>query len=97
MFDKPTDPKEGDLRVWHVPQLPMKAFYVEVGTVSEAVKIIDTLAYYDIFQFENKIKPDYCNMSGLEVFENGEWCEWENEDGDNVDCVKFIWEHRPSE
>lgn len=50
------------------------------------------LANYDIFQFENHIKPDYWNVSGLEVYEaaafDGEpgWCEWYDEEtGDDTD------------
>lgn len=79
-----SDPKEGDLVVWHVPQVPMKAFRVPVSSVAEAKLILEVLANYDLFQFENNVKPDYCNMNGLEVFENGEWVEWESEDGDDI-------------
>jgi len=67
------------LRVWHIPQIPGKPFHVEVGSTTEARKVMKILANYDIFQFENRIKPDYCNASGLEVFEGGEWTEWYDE------------------
>lgn len=82
----PVEPelREGQLRVWHIPQVPMKAFYVDVASVEEARKILAVLADYDIFQFENKVKPDYANASGLEIVEDGEWREWESEDGDNI-------------
>jgi len=73
------------LRIWHIPQVPGKAFNVAVNTPREAKKILDVLADYDAFQFENKIKPDYSNAAGLEVFENGEWCEWEDAEGNNID------------
>ena len=53
------------LRVWHIPQVPMKAFHVEVETTEEAVKVLNILADYDLFQYENRVKPDYCNMQGL--------------------------------
>ena len=72
--------KDGDLRVWHVPQLPGKGFHVLVDTPKEAQRVIQLLAEYDLFQYENKIKPDYCNASGLEVFDDGEWYEWYDED-----------------
>jgi hypothetical protein len=75
---------EGALRVWWVPQIPMKPFHVPVATPADAGKLLDILADYDAFQFENRIKPDYCNAGGLEVFENGEWCEWESEDGEDI-------------
>ena len=57
------------LRVWHIPQVPGEPFYVEAGTVQEAVKLMDTLAAYDSFQLENNIKDDYANMNGLEFYD----------------------------
>lgn len=60
--------KPGDLRVWWVPQVPMKSFYVQVDTVEIGVKVMDVLAEYDLFQFKNKVKPDYSNAGGL--------CHW---------------------
>ena len=68
------------LRVWWIPQVPCKSFYVEVATVEEGVKIMDILGFYDVFQFENNIKPDYANAGGLEVFEDNEWTGWWIED-----------------
>lgn len=76
------DAKIGDLRVWHIPQVPGKPFHVLVDTPQEAQRVIQLLAAYDVFQYENKIKPDYMNVSGLEVFEadgvdgKSGWCEW---------------------
>lgn len=69
------------LRVYHIPQVPMKAFYVPVKSVAEGKKVMDILAAYDAFQFENNIKPDYCNINGLEVFDEGEqeWVSWDIE------------------
>ncbi len=74
------------LRIWHIPQVPMKAFHVEVSNIDEAWKILNTLWNYDLFQYENKVKPDYCNMSGLEYFDEEEkdWLGWEDEDGYNI-------------
>ena len=78
-------PSIGDLRVWHIPQVPMEAFCVPVDSPEEAVKILDVLANYDIFQYQKRVKPDYCNAAGLEVYEAGGsddgtapgWVEWE--------------------
>jgi len=75
---------KGDLRVWWIPQVPMKPFHVPVESLEQAMFLLDVLADYDIFQFENRIKPDYCNAGGLEVFDDGEWFEWENKMGDSV-------------
>ncbi|KKM20794.1 hypothetical protein LCGC14_1641930 [marine sediment metagenome] len=76
--------KEGDLRVWHIPQVPMKAFYVEVKSIEEAIKILNVLANYDDFEFINKVKPDYSNVQGLERWENGGWIEWEDENYNSI-------------
>lgn len=78
--------KEGDLRVWWIPQVPMPAFNVPVATPHEAAKLLDVLAKYDLFQLEHNIKPDYSNTGGLSVFEDGEWSEWyDEESGEDID------------
>ena len=83
---------EKKMRVWWCPQIGHGlSFYVPVKTVEEAKRLMDTLAAYDQFQFENNIKPDFCNAGGLQVWdeENQEWLDWEYEDDgnyyDNVD------------
>lgn len=74
------------LRVWWIPQVPGKPFHVSVKSVDEAKLVIRTLANYDLFQFENHIKGDYCNAGGLEQLEpDGEWFEWEDADGYSID------------
>lgn len=81
------------LRVAHFPQVPCKAFYVEgIKDVHDAKKVMDMLANYDMFQYENNIKPDYANASFLERWyadgeKDGEWEDWiDDETGiDNVD------------
>ncbi len=82
--------EEIKLRVWWKPQIPMnESFYVEVATPQEAKKVLDILAKYDLFQLENKIKPDFSNAGGLEVFESKQWSEWHSENGEDIDEVKF--------
>ena len=88
------EPKIGSLRVWWVPQVPMKAFRVPVKDIEQARLILDTLAKYDIFQFENRVKPDYSNTGGLEVYvkDAGEgtpdWEDWEDDEGNDIDSVE---------
>lgn len=84
------------LRVWHIPQVPMKAFFVEVSSVEEGVRMMSALADYDAFQLENNIKPDYCNVNGLHVWDEtltdqdlmdmgltDRWVDWYHEDFDD--------------
>lgn len=59
----------GDLKVWHIPQIPMKSFEVKVDSIEEGIKLMDVLADYDLFQYHNNIKPDYSNASGLVRYE----------------------------
>jgi len=73
-------PKEGDLKVWWIPQIPMKSFEVPVKSVSEGAKVLKVLGAYDMFQFHNNIKPDFSNAGGLDIFEKGEWSTWYDED-----------------
>lgn len=78
-------PQEGDLQVWWKPQVPMQSFIVSVDSVQEARKLLSVLADYDQFQFDKRIKGDYCNTGGLSVFEDGEWLDWYSEDGYGID------------
>ena len=67
------------LRVWWIPQIGInETFYVPVNTAEEGKKLLDTLATYDAFQLQNNVKPDYCNIGGLQIFdeEENEWCDW---------------------
>ena len=84
--------KDGDLRVWWVPQVPMKSFYVGVKDVEQAKLILNALAQYDLFQWRNKVKPDYSNAGGLQIYAKNyegvmEWTDWEDEDGEDIDEI----------
>lgn len=74
---------EVKLRVWHILQIPCKPFHVPVSSPDEAIKILGVLADYDLFQFENHIKPDYSSAQGLEEWDEAEqeWVEWNSDDG----------------
>ena len=74
---------ERTMRVWWNPQVGCGAtFYIPVTSVENARRVMDILSAYDCFQWNHKIKPDYCNCGGLENFdeENGEWQDWYFED-----------------
>ena len=66
------------LRVWWMPQIPMKSFYIPVNSVEEGKKVLDMLAAYDLFQLQNNVKPDFCNTGGLQILdeEENDWCDW---------------------
>lgn len=83
----------GDLRIWWIPQVPMKPFYVYVRNIAEARLLLDALADYDAFQFANRIKPDYSNVGGLQVYEGDSegdgWCDWYDDEDDDIDHEKY--------
>lgn len=84
--------KHGELRCWWVPQVPMRAFHVLVTSLVEARLVLDTLARYDLFQLENKVKPDYSNAGGLQIFDandktdsdGGSWVDWYSDEGEDI-------------
>ncbi|SEU09275.1 hypothetical protein SAMN05443270_3078 [Lacrimispora sphenoides] len=76
------------LRVWWIPQIGIKeTFYIPVNTPEEGKKFLDALAAYDAFQLQNNVKPDYCNVGGLQMFDESEqeWNDWCLEYYDDVD------------
>src|SRR5437764_15443226 len=75
MTEAKAEPKEGDLRVWWIPQIPMKPFLFSVPSLTVGRLFLEVLAKYDLFQLENNIKPDFANTGGLARFEDGEWCD----------------------
>ncbi len=81
--------KEGQLRVWHIPQVPMHSFRVYVESIKEAKKVLEVLAIYDLFQCEYRVKPDYSNAQGLQVLKGGKWIDWEDEEGNDIDDTEL--------
>jgi hypothetical protein len=79
--------KEGDLQVWHIPQVPGKAFTVDVENIREAKRIDKILCDYDMFELNQRVKGDFCNAGGLNIYEDGEWVSWHNKDGDDFDEI----------
>jgi hypothetical protein len=83
-----TERKDGALQVWWIPQVGMsKVFTVDVATPEEGGKLLEVLAQYDLYQWKNRIKPDYSNAGGLRQWDadEGEWLEWDDpETGDDI-------------
>lgn len=86
------------MRVWWIPQVPMKAFHVYVDNVEEGCKVMEVLAEYDKFQLINNLKPDYCNAGGIQVFDpdddydspNGSWVSWCDEETGEDDPFSYV-------
>lgn len=79
-------PQDGDLRVWHIPQIPGNAFFVRVASFEEADLVLRVLAEYDLFQLHNRIKPDYSSAQGVEVYRFADVIgeDWEEVEDDEI-------------
>ncbi len=92
--------KAGDLQVWWIPQVGARGippFQVDVPTVEAGVLLLATLARYDKFQLDHRIKPDYCNTGGLRRWcddSDGDgypgWENWYDEETGNDDPSQFV-------
>lgn len=82
-------PLLGQLQVWWIPQVPSKPFVVDVASLHEAKLLLKVLTDYDIFQYENRIKPDYCNAGGLRTWDGNDWEDWYDEDGNDIGETKL--------
>lgn len=75
----------GILRVWWSSSVPIKDLEVySVENIEQAKNKLRELTERDL---ANKFVTD--NVGGLEVFEDGKWNEWENEDGESIDEVEI--------
>jgi len=66
-------------KAWYVPQVPMKAFEVKCASAAEAHGALNLLTDFSIFEFENKVKPDYCDAGGVVEWDEAaqEWFDIE--------------------
>ena len=71
---------EGALQVWWVRNPPRPAEYHEVSDPLDAAAKLKDLAERDL-----RTTWVISNAGGLEVFEDGEWTEWYNEEGQDID------------
>jgi hypothetical protein len=70
-------------KAWYIPQVPMKPFEIEASTAAKAQTILNIIINFSIFEFENKVKPDYCDAGGVSEWNVGEqeWVDIEEMDG----------------
>jgi hypothetical protein len=68
-------------KVWYIPQIPGKPFEVLVDDLATARLILDTLTNFSCFEFEHRVKPDYCDAGGIcERGEDGDWIDIDEDD-----------------
>ncbi len=77
--------REGALQVYWIPNPPRAMFCYPVRSIAEAQLLLHVLAAYDLYLGEDLIGG---NAGGLQVFENGEWLDWIDEEGRYVEEVE---------
>lgn len=70
---------EGDLRVWWIRNFPAPPTHIYVQTPDAAITELKRLADADL-----QDDSIWGNAGGLEVYESGEWCEWYNDEGEDI-------------
>ena len=93
------------LRVWWVSQIGTDAMYIPVKSIKEGKKTIDLLSYFDCFQYNQHIRPDYSNTGGLEMYDEElkEWVDWcyetDDEYCEDIDeyCEEYLSEEDKNE
>ena len=70
------------LRVWWITNPPSKAKYYEVNNVKQAIEIIHTLG-----QKEVNDPTVVSNAAGLQIFEDGEWTEYYDGEGRDINEI----------
>lgn len=79
------------LRVWWIPQVGagLTPFYQEVKTVQQGHELLKSLAQYDLYQYENNVKPDYSNAGGLQRMDaDGDWVDWCDSEGSDLNDLE---------
>ncbi|KKL03527.1 hypothetical protein LCGC14_2625260 [marine sediment metagenome] len=70
------EPKQGDLQVYHIQNVPAAPTNYRVDTVAEAVILVNQLARLDL----RNPRVD-SNAIGLTEWDGEEWVEWYGKDG----------------
>lgn len=76
-----------EFRIWWIPQVPGTPFEATVPDYKTGKLITDTLANYDLFQYENRIKGDYCNAGGVNWrhpdLTEGDWADLDDDEAED--------------
>lgn len=57
-----------NFRVWYIPQVPWTPYRYDVSSVEEWRTVLKAIVWLSQFEYANRIKPDYADAAGLEVF-----------------------------
>jgi len=74
--------REGQIRVWWIRQVPNIPLYFPVDTIDDAIKRLKMLEHSDL---ANPLIET--NAGGLEIVEDGEWTEFYNDEGEDINSI----------
>lgn len=77
---KRAETKQGYLRVWNIINPPSDPILYPVEDIEHARKLMDSLIESQLL--DHRV---HTNAFGLQVFEDGEWIEWSDEEGRDID------------
>lgn len=78
--------RPSEFRIWYVHQVPSMAYQRDVPDPQTGELILDAIYDLAIFQYEQKMIPDYANMGGvLYRDEDGEWIDYHSEEWEELD------------
>jgi hypothetical protein len=92
---------EGTLKVSYIPQIPGNPYEVIIQRLpglsdedylKQAAQVLDAVVGLSIFEFDNRIKPDYSDLPSISRWENdGEGFDWF--DVDESDYETWDWDN----
>ena len=56
-------------KIWYVHQIPGKAYTQEVSSPEDGQMILDAIYQVALYQYENRMIPDYANAGGIVYLE----------------------------
>lgn len=65
---------------------------MKISNLQEARLLYNVLADYDLFQYQNRIKPDYANATVVQIWseEDGVWMDWYDEETGIADINEYF-------
>jgi len=68
-------------KLWYSHQVPGLSYEQEVPDARTGQMILDAIYQVALYQFDNKMIPDYCNAGGIVYLdEDGEWTDYDPEE-----------------
>lgn len=76
-----TEFKPSKFKLWYSHQVPGPSYEQEVPDAKTGQAILDAIYQVALYQFNNKMIPDYCNAGGIVYLdEDGEWSDYDPEE-----------------